>query len=291
MRGVVATSVALLAAVVVSAAPAGSVRLQHVTVIGDSVSDGIRLNPPAASILEQGISLDLETAPCRRVEGIGCPVNGVRPPSALQVIQSLGAKLGSTVVVAVGYNDFEDEYAGEVQDALAALSAAGVKHVFWLTLRAARHPYLTMNADLQAAAQSHPDLTLVDWNVYSRSHPDWFQSDGIHLGYKGAVAMATLVHKALVTAGVAYAPPRVTTRVLPRAQRGKPYRARLVATSGDAPYSWSLLERAPLGVHLESSGIVDGTPRAKPGRYTFNVRVKDAAGSLATRRLTLRISS
>jgi hypothetical protein len=34
---------------------------------------------------------------------------------------------------------------------------------------------------------------------------------------------------------------------------------------------------------------VIGTPRAKPGHYAFNVRVRDAIGSLATRRLTLRI--
>jgi hypothetical protein len=177
-----------------------------------------------------------------------------------------------------------------VEDALAALKAAGVKHVFWLTLRAARHPYLTMNDDLVTAAQKHPELSLIDWNKYSRSHPDWFQTDGIHLLNAGAVAMATLIHKSLVAAGVASPPPRVATRALPVARRDRPYRARLVATSGDAPYSWSLLERAPLGVHLEPSGLVVGTPRAKPGRYTFDVRVEDAAGSLATRRLTLRIS-
>ncbi|MGZ4289707.1 MAG: Ig domain-containing protein, partial [Gaiellaceae bacterium] len=55
------------------------------------------------------------------------------------------------------------------------------------------------------------------------------------------------------------------------------------------PYSWSLLERAPKGLHLLSAGVIAGTPRAAPGRYTFNVRVKDSAGSSATRRLTLRI--
>jgi hypothetical protein len=32
-------------------------------------------------------------------------------------------------------------------------------------------------------------------------------------------------------------------------------------------------------------------PRAKSGRYTFDVRVRDAAGSSTTRRLTLRITS
>jgi hypothetical protein len=44
-------------------------------------------------------------------------------------------------------------------------------------------------------------------------------------------------------------------------------------------------------VHLEASGVIEGSPRAKVGRYTFDVRVRDAAGSMATRRLTLRISA
>jgi len=43
------------------------------------------------------------------------------------------------------------------------------------------------------------------------------------------------------------------------------------------------------GIHLAPNGSVSGTPRAGVGRYTFNVRVTDATGSLTTRRLTLRI--
>ena len=35
-----------------------------------------------------------------------------------------------------------------------------------------------MNADIVAAAQKHPELEVIDWNVYSRSHPEWFQNDG-----------------------------------------------------------------------------------------------------------------
>jgi hypothetical protein len=291
MRADVATLAAAAAALLVATAPSARPgQLQHVTLIGDSVSDAIRVSPNAATIVGEGIDVDFETAPCRRVEGIGCPIDGVRPPSAVQLIQSMGSKLGPNVVVAVGYNDFEDEYAGNVEDALAALKAAGVKRVWWLTLRAAHHPYITMNADIVAAAQRHPELSVIDWNLYSRSHPDWFQSDGIHLQNGGALQMAALIHNTLVRAGVAFPPPRVVTRTLPVAHRGKPYRARLLASSGQAPYAWGLLERAPPGVHLTPSGIVHGTPRAKPGRYTFDVRVKDSAGSLATRRLTLRIS-
>jgi hypothetical protein len=67
------------------------------------------------------------------------------------------------------------------------------------------------------------------------------------------------------------------------------YRVRLAAVAGVTPYRWSLLERAPLGIHLTPNGTVTGTPRAKAGRYTFNVRLRDALGSLATRRLTFRI--
>ena len=186
MRGVIAAFVALSALTVAAAAPARSTGVQHVTLIGDSVADAIPGDYSASLIVKQGIDLDLEVAPCRRVEGEGCPIDGVRPPSAVQLIQSMGSKLGDNVVVAVGYNDFEDQYAGNIEDAINAMTAAGVKRIFWLTLRAARHPYLTMNDDIAQAAAKHPQVTVVDWNVYSRSHPDWFQTDGLHLLGPGA---------------------------------------------------------------------------------------------------------
>jgi hypothetical protein len=289
MRGVLAAFVALAALATASASPSHSAGLQHVTLIGDSVADAIPQTDSASGILRQGVDLDFEVTPCRRVEGEGCPYEGVRPPSVVQLVQSMGQKLGDNVVVSVGYNDFEDQYAANIEDALRALKVAGVKHVWWLTLRAAHHPYITMNADIAAAAQQHPELTVIDWNVYSRSHPDWFQTDGVHLVRAGADAMASLIHKTLVEGGVVAPPVRVATTSLPPARHGTPYRARLVATSGVAPYRWMLLERAPAGIHLTAGGVVVGTPRAKPGRYVFNVRVRDAAASLATRRLTLRI--
>ena len=283
-------AVAAVALTASLSASAGGTSLQHVTIIGDSVADGIGLSPPAKAIVSQGIEADLELAPCRRLEGVSCPVGGVRPQNAIDLIHSLGSQLGPNVVVAVGYNDHEDQYAQNVEDTLAALAAAGVKHVFWLTLRAARHPYITMNADIAASAARHPALTVVDWNVYSRSHPDWFQGDGLHLKNLGAAMMATLIHKALLQAGVAAPPARIATAALPLAHRGRAYRAALLARGGARPYRWSLLERAPVGVHLAPSGRVTGTPRARAGRYTFDVQVRDANGSMTTRNLTLRIA-
>ena len=289
MRGVIAALVALAALTAAVATPARSATARHVTLIGDSVADAMTETDSAVAILKQGIDLDLQVAPCRRVEGESCPIDGVRPPSAVELIQSLGSSIGDNVVVAVGYNDPEDQYAANVEDAVRALTAAGVKHIWWLTLRAARHPYVTMNDDIEQVAARHPQVSVIDWNLYSRSHPNWFQDDGLHLLNRGAAAMATLIHKALVSAGVASAPARITTKQLPVAHRGEAYRARLTAVAGVAPYRWALLERAPAGIHLAPNGMVTGRPGAKAGRYAFSVDVRDAFGSITTRRLTLRI--
>lgn len=280
----------LVLALGAATANAGSRDVQHVTLIGDSVADAVA-NKNSAAIVRQGIDLDFEVAPCRRVEGEGCPVDGVRPLSVVQLANSMGSKLGPNVVVSVGYNDFEDQYAQNIQDALDAFEAAGVKHVWWLTLRAAHHGYLNMNDNIAAAAQQHPELSVVDWNVYSRSHPEWFQDDGLHLLQPGADAMATLIHKTLLDDEVALKPAQITTSALPVARRGEPYAAKLRATRGLAPYRWSLLARAPQGLHLEADGRIIGRPRAQPGVYVLKVRVRDSAYTVGVRRLTLRVTS
>jgi hypothetical protein len=288
MRGVIAFLVTVLL-LLAPTASAGVRGLQHVTLIGDSVADSLPGTSTAIAILRQGIDLDLEVAPCRRVDQDSCPYNGVRPPNLVQLVNAMGTKLGPNVVVAVGYNDFEDQYAQNIEDALNALNAAGVKRVYWLTLRAAHHGYVNMNDDIVAAAAKHPELRVIDWNVYSRSHPDWFQDDGLHLLMPGAEAMATLIHQTLLDDGLAVPPVQVATTSLPVAHRGKPYHAQLGAASGLAPYRWSVLERAPTGIHLEPSGLILGTPRAKLGLHIFDVQVQDSSGTMATRRLTLRI--
>jgi lysophospholipase L1-like esterase len=288
MRGGIASLVIVLA-LGASTAHAGARDLQHVTLIGDSVADAIPGNDQAVAILRQGVDLDLEVTACRRVDQESCPNGGVRPPNVVQLAKTMGSKLGPNVVVAVGYNDFEDQYAQNIENALDAFKAAGVKHVWWLTLRAAHHPYINMNDNIEAAAKKHPELSVIDWNVYSRSHTDWFQADGLHLLAPGSEAMATLIHKALLDGGIVLKPVQVATTALPAGRRGKTYAAKLQATAGLGPYRWSLLARAPKGLHLEADGRIIGKPLAKPGTYVLNVRVKDSAASFDVRRLTLRI--
>lgn len=270
----------------------------RVTLIGDSIAAAIAYVQDARAVLGQGIDLHLEATPCRRLAQESCPYQGQRPPTVIDLVHSLGDALGQTVIVAVGYNDFEAAYAGNIEDTLTALRAANVTRVIWPTLRAERHSYLDMNDDIRAAAAKHPELTVADWNVYSRSHPDWFQPDGLHLTADGATAMATLLHNALDGLGIPVAtppPPPSPGRVailsagLRAGHVGRAYAATLVARGGTQPYRWRrMLGRLPAGVRLLSDGRLAGVPRAA-GTFAPLVRVTDARGISATRRLTLRI--
>jgi lysophospholipase L1-like esterase len=289
---------ALALAIVVgaTAGPAGArgkQALPRVTVIGDSVASSVGFDRDALAILAQGIDLQLQLAPCRRVGQSSCPYDGSRPPTVIQLVPTLGQALGSTVIIAVGYNDFESAYAGDIEDALTALRQAGVTRVLWATMREERDQYQSMNDDIRAAAARHPEMTVVDWNLYSRSHPDWFQPDGLHLQAAGAEAMATLFHKSLVGLGIPVAPPAakliIPREVLPVGTVGRAYAARLVARGGAQPYRWSrALGTLPAGLRLERGGQIRGTPRAV-GTFGVIVRATDARGSSTTRRFILRV--
>jgi Putative Ig domain len=299
---VVAVATAVVTAFAAATRPAdGTSRaLQHVTLFGDSVADAIVEYSRAKQIVANGVDLDLEVAPCRRLGQDSCPYNGVRPPNVIDLAKRLGPSMGPTVIVAVGYNDFAQSYAQNIEDALAVFKQAGVKRVLWLTLRAAQHSYLDMNDDIVAAAAHHPEMVVVDWNLYSRSHPDWFQSDGIHLVGPGAEAMATLIHKTLVLLGVAALqkgaprpptgpPVRVTTKSLPVAVVGRRYAAKLSAKGGRRPYYWSFPRKPPKGLHLRPTGWIFGTPKGRAGKFTLPVRVRDVLGKSAQARLVLRV--
>ncbi len=258
----------------------------RVTFIGDSIAAAIALDAAPRTILSRGIELDLEVAVCRRLVGTSCPYQGSAPPTLVDLATTIA--VAPTVVVAVGYNDYESTFPQSIETALAALEKAGATKILWLTMREERGQYEHMNDDLQAAAAHHPELTLVDWNMYSRSHPDWFQTDGLHLDYDGAVAMATLVQKSLLAAGVIAVPRLVSiTRTLPAGRVGKPYTARVVVRGGAPPITWKLRSgRLPLGLSLRPNGTLHGAPRI-PGTQTLTFVARDAAGQLLVRRVAL----
>ena len=270
----------------------------RVTVFGDSAATAMAYDPDAKRTLGRGIDLRLEVAACRRLGDTSCPYDGVRPPNVIDRATALGSEMGSVVVVNVGYNDFEANYADNIEQALAVFRKAGVEHVVWLTLRAERQSYLSMNGMITAAAQKHPEMTVVDWNAQARNNPGWLQPDGIHLTPLGAEGMAALVNDALVQLGVApkpLAPPArkllaITSRSLPLGHLGRVYAARLQAVGGTAPYRWlrSGGSIAP-GVRLTTSGRLTGVPK-RTGSYRLRAKVVDRAGAVRVRQVLLRIA-
>jgi len=299
VRAVATAAGMLLALLVVAGAEGGATAPPvRVTVFGDSAATAMAYDPDAKRILGRGIDLRLEVAACRRLGDTSCPYDGVRPPNVIDRATALGAEMGPVVVVVVGYNDFEANYADNIEQALAAFRKGGVEHVLWLTLRAERQSYLSMNGMITAAAQKHPEMTVVDWNAQARNNPGWLQPDGIHLTPLGAEGMAALVNDALVQLGVApkpLAPPArkllaITSRSLPLGHLGRVYAARLQAVGGTAPYRWlrSGGSIAP-GVRLTTSGRLTGVPK-RTGSYRLRAKVVDRAGAVRVRQVLLRIA-
>ena len=82
----------------------------------------------------------------------------------------------------------------------------------------------------------------------------------------------------------------ITTASLPQGRVLTGYSATLTAAGGTPPYTWSRIAGAlPNGLTLSSSGTISGTP-AKPGSYTFTVRVTDSLGATASKTFTVKIN-
>ena len=203
MRSALALVVVLLGSVsLASAHGAGSAVAAgpRVTMFGDSIADSLNYVPDARTILGDGIDLRLELAPCRKLVPVGCAYMGGRPPSVLDLVKdSTLAQLGNIVVVAVGYNDPENNYETDMAQVVNALVDKGVGHVIWLTLREQTDDYRKINRTIEAQAPRWPELRVADWEAASRGK-DWFNPDGLHLNAEGAVGMATLIRPFVLTA-------------------------------------------------------------------------------------------
>lgn len=257
---------------------AAAAQPDRITVIGDSVLTAVQWNAQPRSILERGFpAVDLDIAVCRRLTGSSCPFEGERPQNLVDTVQALGDAIGTTVVVEVGYNDPETGFADAVDASVEALLAAGVERILWVNYHDFVPRYARMNAALSRAVQKYPQVTVVDWQQDSFVRYSWFQSDGIHLVFDGAVALATLIHNALVAA-IEPLQVVVPVRAVTVAQVGSRFTTQLVASGGEGPYRWRVTG-GPLarGLHLLGNGVLTGTP-TKPGRFTISLLVSDAAG-------------
>ena len=197
----VAIALAVVAATVAGTAPGSDAQLERVTAFGDSQLEAVAETPEATAMLATGIELDLRTAVCRRLVQASCPYQGKRPPTVLDEVRAAGDTLGKTVVLLVGYNDFEAEWPADVTDVLRALEARGATRVLWLTLTERRQDWARMNATLRSLAGRWPQLEVLDWS--DAADPSWFRDDDIHLTPAGAMGLASYLHAALAARGIA----------------------------------------------------------------------------------------
>jgi hypothetical protein len=228
MRSGLALVAVLLGVAAVSSAAHGAGTAPtgpRVTMFGDSIADSLNYVPDARAVLGEGIDLRLELAPCRKLVPVGCAYMGARPPSVLSIVkESTLAELGNIVVVAVGYNDPENNYETDMAQVVIALVDKGVGHVIWLTLREQTDDYRRINRTIEAQAPRWPELRVADWEATSRGK-DWFNPDGLHLNADGAIGMATLIRPFVLTAcgsacqGLGAGAPR---NVRPPSLRGEP---------------------------------------------------------------------
>ena len=87
--------------------------------------------------------------------------------------------------VDVGYNDFSSGYAEGLDEVMAALVAAGVERVGWITLEEFQGTWKEINDVIRAAPLRWPQLTVVDWAAVSGGKP-WFV-DIAHMNEDGAL--------------------------------------------------------------------------------------------------------
>ena len=286
-------------AVLLVAATAGSGGAStppRVSVISDSVLTSVTWgNDAAQAALSQGLDLEIDAGVCRRLNGQSCEFDNGYVPTVLDVINGW-SNLGSVVVVVDGYNDLPAAFPGDVELVLDTLRSRGVQHVLWVNLHTVRPEYAHKNAVLAAAARRHPELTLLDWNAYSAAHPDWYQTDGIHLVPAGGIAIAAWLNHAIFAALAAPAATRAPVLAARRGQSvvvraGSRVDRRLRAVGGVAPLHWlstgRILHRMQL--HLLASGELRGRP-TRPGSYRVPVEVVDAVGThvQVTVRITIR---
>lgn len=190
--------------------PAGAAKI---SILGDSTSAAMRWydeannNTVRYDIMGNDYDLLWSTESCRRLVAVSCtgrtdPGTGHKwvPVSVLPLMQgTLKGKLGEAIVIMAGYDD--TSITNAIDPIMAEAKAQGVSRVFWLTYRTTTvyhygTYYAAGNAALEAAKVRHPNLTVLDWNGFTKSQPSsvqsaWMESDGIHLKSAGASALAT----------------------------------------------------------------------------------------------------
>ena len=155
------------------------------------------VSPPAPPVVALGDSVMLGAVADLRQDIAGISVEAVEGQQASDAFRRLGALLsagqvGPAVVLQSGTNGSMDPVALD-----GLLTRLAGRRVVILNVHVPRPWQNADNATLAAAARTHANVILIDWNAAAAAHPEWFWGDGTHLRPGGAARYTALIQGAL----------------------------------------------------------------------------------------------
>lgn len=148
-------------------------------------------------VLAVGDSVMLGSA--RKLTARGLLVNAEKNRQVLEALQVFNYyrsinELGENVVIHLGTNGTTKE--ATFDRVLRPLS--DVDRVLVLTVRVPGREYQNINNKIiNALPLKYPNVTILDWLAYSKSHKDWFASDGVHPNSLGQDQYVDFIMKGL----------------------------------------------------------------------------------------------
>ncbi len=107
----------------------------------------------------------------------------------LNELKSQG-KLSDTLILALGNNgDYSDRTCQGLMDIV------GDREIYWVDAVGADDP--KFNERFKEFAKDYPNIHIVEWEETSKSHPEYFYADGIHLKEDGPKAYADTIYNAI----------------------------------------------------------------------------------------------
>ena len=168
--------------------------------VGDSIGQSIA-SEFSAIVSPAYPSVNFQALANRCMVGPSCVTPDKGLPDAIGVVNSLSAEqFPQIAIVQLGYNDDPNTMAGDVAAVINALNARNVQRIVFVNLstRRASQNYALSNAALAAAAQTNPNVSVLDWNAASSdpSASRWF-SDDVHLTATGRAEFTLFLRKQL----------------------------------------------------------------------------------------------
>lgn len=135
----------------------------------------------------------------RKLTAQGLVVDAEKNRQVLEALQVFNYyksinQLGENVVIHLGTNGTTNE--ATFDRVMGPLS--DVDRVLVLTVRVPGREYQNINNGIiNALPLKYPNVTILDWLDYSKSHKEWFASDGIHPNSEGQDNYVAFIMKGL----------------------------------------------------------------------------------------------